>query len=208
MESNPCHSPRFRKWDVASTPEAPEGCPAVIALSPRATTLLFFLTFIYLFLETGEGREKERKRTSMCSCLLRAPHWEHGLQPRHVPWLGMEPVATLWLAGSVHWASPARAICIISFVKLPLQLAYMAFSYWSVGNLYILCEVFVLCLYCKYFRQSLFVLPFLSPNVLAFDKQKCWSLTKFSLSVLFFMFNIFCVLFNKYLSTSGSSVFS
>ena len=48
--------------------------------------LFFKKYFIYLFLEHGEGREKEREReTTMCGCLLRAPHWGPGLQPRHVP---------------------------------------------------------------------------------------------------------------------------
>ena len=33
-----------------------------------------------------------------------------GPQPRHMPWLGIEP-ETLWFAGrhSIHWATPARA---------------------------------------------------------------------------------------------------
>ena len=58
-----------------------------------------------LFLDGGEGREKERER--------RVP----GLQSRHVPWLGIEPV-TPWFAGqrSIHWATPARA--------------EMTFKYW------------------------------------------------------------------------------
>ena len=62
----------------------------------------------FLFLERGEGKEKERE-TSMCGCLSSTPYWGPGPQPRHVPWLGIEP-ATLWLAGrhSVHWATPAR----------------------------------------------------------------------------------------------------
>ena len=45
----------------------------------------------------------------MCGCLLSVPHLGPGLQPRHVPWLAVEPV-TLWFAGqcSVHWATAAR----------------------------------------------------------------------------------------------------
>ena len=45
----------------------------------------------------------------MCGCLLHAPYCRPGLQPRHVPWLGIEPV-TLWFVRqcSVHWATPAR----------------------------------------------------------------------------------------------------
>ena len=36
--------------------------------------------------------------------------WGPGLQPRHVPCLGIE-LATLWFAGwcSIHWTTPARA---------------------------------------------------------------------------------------------------
>ena len=48
--------------------------------------VLFLNTyFIYLFLETGEWMEKERERNRMFGCLLSAPHWGPGLQPRHVP---------------------------------------------------------------------------------------------------------------------------
>ena len=50
----------------------------------------------------------------MCGCLLSAPYWGPGLQPRHVLWLGIEP-ATLWYTGQhwIHWPTPARA----SFLK-------------------------------------------------------------------------------------------
>ena len=46
--------------------------------------LLFLRIFIYLFIEKGEGREKERE-TSIGGCLSRTPYWGPGLQPRHVP---------------------------------------------------------------------------------------------------------------------------
>ena len=54
---------------------------------------------VYLFiLERGEGRERGRD-TSMCEryivqigCLSHAPNWGPGLQPRHIPWPGIEPV--------------------------------------------------------------------------------------------------------------------
>ena len=41
-------------------------------------------TFIYSFLERGEGRRKRGRDTSMCGCLSLAPYWEPGLQPRQV----------------------------------------------------------------------------------------------------------------------------
>ena len=58
----------------------------------------------------GMGGRRRGRETSMCGYLLYAPHWGPGLQPRHVPWLGIEP-ATLCFAGqhSIHWATPARA---------------------------------------------------------------------------------------------------
>ena len=74
------------------------------------TNLDTFFKKGYLFLERGEGREKERER-NINGCLFHAPDQGPGPQPRHVPWLGIEPVI-LWFAGphSVHWATPARAI--------------------------------------------------------------------------------------------------
>ena len=46
----------------------------------------FLKDFIYLFLERGEGREREGGReTSMCGCFLHTPYWGPGQQPRHVP---------------------------------------------------------------------------------------------------------------------------
>ena len=54
---------------------------------------------------------KKGKETSVCGCLSHAPpNWGPGLQPRHVSWLGIEPV-TLWFPGLslIYWATPARA---------------------------------------------------------------------------------------------------
>ena len=49
-------------------------------------------------------------RDTSFGCLSHAPSWRPGLQPRHVPRLGIEP-ATFWFSGrhSIHWATPARA---------------------------------------------------------------------------------------------------
>ena len=48
----------------------------------------YFLVFkdsIYLFLERGGKREKERRETSMCGCLLCTPTGDLAPQHRHVP---------------------------------------------------------------------------------------------------------------------------
>ena len=63
----------------------------------------------------------------MCGCLSHAPHREGpGLQPRHVPWLGIEPM-TLWFIGwhLVHWAIPARSEYTV--------LKKGHFKHWRVG---------------------------------------------------------------------------
>ena len=44
--------------------------------------------FIYFYRE-GKGVRKRGRETSMCGCLSRAPYWGPGLQPRHVPLLGI-----------------------------------------------------------------------------------------------------------------------
>ena len=80
----------------------------------------------YLLLERGEGKEKGRK-TSLCGCLSHAPYWVPGLQPRQVPWLGIE-LATLWFTGQhpIHSATSARAeyvyldFCISNFSFLSI----------------------------------------------------------------------------------------
>ena len=46
-------------------------------------SFFFYKDFIHLFLERGKGREK-RKETSMSGCLLCAPCWGPGPQPRLV----------------------------------------------------------------------------------------------------------------------------
>ena len=69
-------------------------CPSNIFTCSLPLLKSYFLKdFIYLFLERGEGRERGRD-TSMCDCLSHAPNLGPGLQPRHVPQLGIEP-ATL-----------------------------------------------------------------------------------------------------------------
>ena len=70
-----------------------------------------------LFLERGEERQKGRKRKHQWDWLPLAspqhsPNQGPGLQPRHLSWLGIKP-AVLWFSGqcSIHWDTPARAIC-------------------------------------------------------------------------------------------------
>ena len=49
--------------------------------------------FIYLFgerIREGEKHWCERETSVGCHCMC--PDWGHNLQPRHVPWLGIEPM--------------------------------------------------------------------------------------------------------------------
>ena len=61
--------------------------------------LFLFFNFqnFYLFIFRKRGRRKRGREISVCCCLLCAPYRGPGLQPRHVPWLGIE-LATLWFA--------------------------------------------------------------------------------------------------------------
>ena len=60
-----------------------------------------------------EGKEQGRG-TSMCGCLLRTPYWGPGLQLRHVPWLGIEPV-TLWFAACAQSTELHQPVLFIYF---------------------------------------------------------------------------------------------
>ena len=78
----------------------------------------FFLRFHLFILDWGREGEKHQcvvgSRVSPTGDLA-------GPQPRHVLWLGIQPV-TLWFAGwhSIHWATPARAI-----------LSYFLYTVWG-----------------------------------------------------------------------------
>ena len=79
-------------------------------------SLSHFLKRFYLFIFRKREREGEKEgEKHWCvrktvRCLSYAHKRGPGLQPRHVPWPGIEP-ATFQLAGrrSVHWATPDRA---------------------------------------------------------------------------------------------------
>ena len=70
------------------------------------------------FQRERKGRRKRGRETSVCGCLLCAPNLGPGLQPRRVPWLGIEP-ASLWIAVQlwIHWDTSAWATYIfLSFL--------------------------------------------------------------------------------------------
>ena len=74
----------------------------------------------YLFIFRQRGREGEKHQCVVASHgdqrVPRCPYWGPGLQPRHVPWLGIKPVI-LWFAGwhSIHWTTQARARYLYTF---------------------------------------------------------------------------------------------
>ena len=122
-----------------STPPLPFWQLTVCSMHPCLCYYVFSLLFkdcIYLFLEREEGREKEERNINVW-LLLMHPHWGPGLQPRHVPWLGIEPM-TLWFAGwhSIHWATPAR-LFVNLFCSLDSTYSeiiwYLPFSDWFIS---------------------------------------------------------------------------
>ena len=74
------------------------------------TIFLFLKDFIYLILEKGERREKEKERNINVWLPLACPQPETRLTSQQVPRLGIEP-ATLCFSvqHSIHWDTPARA---------------------------------------------------------------------------------------------------
>ena len=68
------------------------------------------------------GRETSCERVTLIGCLSPAPSWGPGLQPRHVPWPGIEPV-TFWFAGQhpTYWATPVWAKTILSLPLYPVS---------------------------------------------------------------------------------------
>ena len=85
----------------------------------------FFKGFIYLFLE-GKGGRKSGRKTSMCGCPSCGPHWGPGPQPRHVPWLGIEP-ATLGSQPTLNLLS-YNSQGPYKFLKCFVELLFALFS--------------------------------------------------------------------------------
>ena len=60
------------------------------------SVIFFFLTNLF-FRERGNEGERKGEKHQCVGCLSCASHQGPGLQPRQVPWLGIEP-ETLWFA--------------------------------------------------------------------------------------------------------------
>ena len=79
---------------------------------------------MYVFIERGERRKKERERNVNVWLPLMHPYRGPGLQLRHVPWLGIELVTLCFAAWcSVHWDIPARALFLIFWWSLTVFLS-------------------------------------------------------------------------------------
>ena len=123
----------------------------------------FLKGFIVIFRE-GKGRRKRGRDTSMCGWLSRIPNWGAGLQPRHVPWVGIETV-TPWFIGwhPVHWTTPARATIINLNGGLIFHQEVCAIIYWipyylfpdfSSTNITLICSYFGLLSLTKFLGLS------------------------------------------------------
>ena len=113
----------------------------------------FYFLRIYLFSFRERGREGEREgekhrcvRDTWISCLSHNPNWGPGPQPRHVPWLGIEPVTFLFTdQHSDHWGTPRSNILIKSYftdskiyVLLPFLLILRHFNIFRVKAYFII----------------------------------------------------------------------
>ena len=103
----------------------------------EAIGVFFFFLRLHLFIFTERRKEGGSERNidvgeRVISFLSRAPNWGPGLQPRHVPWLGIQLV-TLWFAGLclIHWATPARehvcfnlkaSLALSAFIPFPVHM--------------------------------------------------------------------------------------
>ena len=88
--------------------------------------VLVFLLFFLSFFREGKGERKRGRETSMCGCLLCAP----GLQPRHVPWVGIEPVTLGSQAGTQPTEPHQPGLCFWICFKTSITESYFNKSLW------------------------------------------------------------------------------
>ena len=81
--------------------------------------ILFFKDFIYLFLERGKGREKERQRNINVWLPLSCPLLGTWPKTQECVQTWIEPLP-LWFTGQhpIHWAIPAKVVLHYEFFPL------------------------------------------------------------------------------------------
>ena len=114
----------------------------------------------------------------MCGYLSCAPYWGPGLQPRHMPWLGVKPV-TLWFLVrspcSIHWATSARAGLYNSYSQSSLLMKTWIF-YFILFYFY---SVTIICIFSPSLKPLFFctvLWPFvcLSWRTRGGHQASCW----------------------------------
>ena len=118
--------------------------------------LLVLKDFIYLFLEQGERREKERERNidvrgrhgSVASSTH--PNWGPNPQPRHAPWSGIEP-ATFHFAGwrPTNWARLVRAS-----LQVVDNIQSLHYLWLRVIGEFKYSQLSVICMFCLVFDAT------------------------------------------------------
>ena len=109
--AGPVHAAPLVLWASYTKAELNSLLLSIVISEPESFCFFLrnFVIYLIIFRE-GKGGRKRGRETSICGCLSHAPYWVPGLQPRYVPWLGIEP-ATIWFSGlrSIHWTTAARA---------------------------------------------------------------------------------------------------
>ena len=98
----------------------------------------FFKDYIY-FQRQGERERNRGRETSLCGCSSHIPHWGPGPHPRHVPWLGIEPVTLCFAVQcSIHWATPAKAHnCFSTWIYWHVECIQFFSHMYAIMNLFI-----------------------------------------------------------------------
>ena len=95
---------------------------------------IFFKDFIYVFLDRGERREKDRERNTVCGCFLSTPTEDLARNPGMCPdWeSNRRPFGSqAWC--SIHWVTPARAkISLVAYSMTPKKVIFKQLSTLSL----------------------------------------------------------------------------
>ena len=121
-------------------------------------SFIYFFKILFIYFRQRGMEGKREGNINVRLPLTHPPHWEPGLQPKHVPWLGIEPEAlgfAVWR--STHWATPAKAINYFFFKKS----SWAEHCLWRFSDLY---QVPWLpqrprqrdCPKCRWFREEVY----------------------------------------------------
>ena len=110
--------------------------------------IFMILLLLFIYLRERKGERKRGREILICVCFSCTLYWGPGPQPRHVPWLGIEPARadfTSWLLIHIFLLPLTRYLLLLCYIiNYSLAILNWLCLYWTsiTYSSKLLCNVF------------------------------------------------------------------